>query len=74
MSNGKAIIIHLIVGLTKKISLYKMSYFSEPYARRKNRIKVKLDLSNYATKSDLENAAGVDSSDFANKVDLASLK
>ena len=37
-------------------------------------MKVELDLSNYATKSDLKNAAGVDTSTFAKKVDLASLK
>ena len=38
------------------------------------RVKVELDLSNYATKSDLKNATGVDTSKFAKKVDLASLK
>ena len=51
MSNGKAVIIQLIVGLLKKISLYKMNYFSEPNTRSKNKTKVELDLSNYATKS-----------------------
>ena len=38
------------------------------------RVKVELDLSNYATKADLKNAAGVDTSKFAKKVDLANLK
>ena len=38
------------------------------------RIKVELDLSNYATKTDLKNAAGVDTSKFAKRVDLANLK
>ena len=38
------------------------------------RVKVEIDLSNYATKADLKNAAGVDRSKFAKKVDLASLK
>ena len=38
------------------------------------RVKVELDLSNYATKSDLKNATGIDTSKFAKKVDLASLK
>ena len=37
-------------------------------------MKVELDLSNYATKTYLKNAAGVDTSKFAKKVDLASLK
>ena len=30
-------------------------------------LKVELDLSNYATKADLKNAAGADTSDFAKK-------
>ena len=30
-SNGKVMKTHLIVGLMKKILLYKMSYFPEPY-------------------------------------------
>ena len=37
-------------------------------------MKVELDLSNYATKSNLKNATGVDTSKFAKKVNLASLK
>ena len=37
-------------------------------------MKVELDLSNYATKTDLKNAAGIDKSSLAKKVDLASLK
>ena len=36
--------------------------------------KIKLDLSNYPTKADLRNATGVDTSKFAEKVDVASLK
>ena len=43
MLNGKTMIIRLIVGLIKRISLYKMSYFPEPYTHRKNKITVKLD-------------------------------
>ena len=37
-------------------------------------IKIELDLPNYATKFDLKNAAGVDTSDFTKKADLASLR
>ena len=37
-------------------------------------MKVKLNLSNHATKADLKNAAGVDTSKFAKKFALASLK
>ena len=45
-------------------------YFPELKSSRE-RIKVELDLSNYATKADLKNATGVDTSKFAKKVDLA---
>ena len=56
MFNGKAMIIHLIVGLIKK-TLYQMSqYFPEPYKSFGRNINVKVDLSNYATKTDLKNA------------------
>ena len=34
----------------------------------------KLDLSNYATKVDLKNATGVDTSKFTKKIDLSNLK
>ena len=37
-------------------------------------MKVELDLSNYATKAGLKNAAGVDTSKYTKKYDLASLK
>ena len=48
-------------------------YFTEPKFLGE-RLKVKLDSSNYAAKADLKNAAGVDTSTFAKKVDLGSLK
>ena len=38
------------------------------------KMKVELELSNYATKSDLKNLASVDTSKFVKKVDLGSLK
>ena len=38
------------------------------------KIKVESDLSNHTTKADLKNAVGVDTSKFAKKVGLASLK
>ena len=37
-------------------------------------MKVELNLSNYATKTDLKNAAGVDTSKCATEVDFGSLK
>ena len=51
----------------------KKEYFAEPKSSGA-RVKVDLDLSNYATKADLKNATGVDTSKFAEKVDLVSLK
>ena len=41
-------------------------YFPEPNSLGAN-IKVELDVSNYATKADLQNATGVDISKFAKK-------
>ena len=38
------------------------------------RVKVKLDLSNYATKADLKNATDVNISKFSKKVELANLR
>ena len=37
-------------------------------------MKVELELSNYSTKTDFKNAKGIDTSSFAWKIDLASLK
>ena len=38
------------------------------------RVKVELDLSNHAIKTELKNATGVDKSKFAKKIDLTNLK
>ena len=55
--------------------MYKTSqYFRKPYRSFKGNVKVDLDLSSYATKADLKNATGVDTSKLASKSDLASLK
>ena len=48
-------------------------YFLKPKSLGK-KVKVELDLSKYATKADLKNAAGIDTSPFAKKIDLAILK
>ena len=48
-------------------------YFPEPKSYG-GKVKVELDLANYATKVDLKNATGVDTSKFAKKSDLASSK
>ena len=50
-----------------------MSYYP-PYRSSSNNIKVKLDLVNYATKTDLKNITHVDVSTFASKTNLAVLK
>ena len=46
-------------------------YYPKPYKQFGRGIKVKLDLSDYATKSDIKNISYVD---FALKTNLASLK
>ena len=74
MLNWKATTNLLIVGLIKNISLYKMSYISEPYIRSKSKIIVNSDLSSYVAKSDLKKVTGFDTSSFNKKADLASLK
>ena len=58
-------IIRLIVGYIKKTWLYKIIYFPEPYI---------VDLSNYATISDMKGVTGIDSSKFGRKACLACLK
>ena len=44
-----------------------MSYFPI-YSHSKDKIEVKLDLSNYAAKADLKNVTGVDTSQSAKKM------
>ena len=54
-----------------------MCFYPEPNSYSRSRIKVKLDLSNYATKSEVKKAAGVDTSEFAkntNSLDVDKLK
>ena len=50
-----------------------MSQYFPPYRSSRRDTKVELDLSNYATKTDLKNVAYVDVSNFASKTNLASL-
>ena len=51
-----------------------MSQYYPPCRSSSNNIKVKLDLVNYATKTDLKNITLVDVSSFASKTNLAALK
>ena len=50
-----------------------MSYYPL-YKSSRNNVKVELDLTNYATKTDLKNITHVDVSSFASKANLAALK
>ena len=75
-------IIHLIVGLIKNMFYENESVFLKPYKSFGGEINVKDDLSDYATKADLKNAARVDTSKQQNliwlaevdKIDIAKLK
>ena len=49
-------------------------YFLQPYEPFGGDINVKVDLSNYATKTDLKNISHIDVSSYALKSNLASLK
>ena len=49
-------------------------YFSKSFRSFGENISVKVDISNYETKTDLKNLTHVDTSNFALKTNLASLK
>ena len=49
-------------------------YFSKPFRSLGGNINVKVDLSNYATKTDLKNVTQVHTSNFALKANFDSLK
>ena len=49
-------------------------YFPLPFRSFRENINVKVDISNYATKTDLKNIPHIDTSSFALKTSLASLK
>ena len=72
MSNGKVMLIHLVVGLIKRRIINEWIFWKiEIFIRQcENWIK----LSNYSTKADLKNATGVDTTDFAKKAYLDNLK
>ena len=52
---------------------YKMSTYYPPYKSSSSNVKVELDVTNYATKTDLKNITHVDVSSFASKSNLAAL-
>ena len=47
-----------------------MSYYPEPESHIRDKVKVVLDLLNYANKKELDHATGVDTSDLAAKMIL----
>ena len=49
-------------------------YFLKPFRNFGENIQVKVDLSNYATKTDLEDVTHANTSSFALKTNLAGLK
>ena len=51
-----------------------MTTYYLPYKSSSNNVKVELDLTNYATKTDLKKITHVDVSSFASKTNLAALK
>ena len=51
-----------------------IQYFPKPYELFGGYINVRVELSNYATKSDIKNISDIDTSRFALKSDLTSLK
>ena len=51
-----------------------MTTYYPPYKSSSNNVKVELDLTNYAKKTDLKNITHVDVSSFASKTNLAALK
>ena len=57
-----------------KFCYYKyFQYFPKPFRSFGGNINVKVDLSNYATNTDLKNVTHIDTSTFALKKDLATL-
>ena len=53
---------------------YIMSTYYPPYKSSSSNVKVELDFTNYATKTDLKNITQLDVSSFTSKTNLAALK
>ena len=56
------------------LSKFLMSYHPEPESHIRDKVKVVLDLSNYASKKELDHATGIDTSGLAAKKDFIALK
>ena len=48
----------MIISFIKRKTLHKISYFPVPYTHNKKKTNVALDLSSYATESDLKGMIG----------------
>ena len=51
-----------------------MNFYPEPYSHIRDKDKIVLDLSNYATNKELDHATGADTSDLAAQKDVIALK
>ena len=60
--------------MIKRSHIKKSQYVSKQFRSLEGNINVKVDLSNYAIKTDLKNATHIDTSSFALKTYLANLK
>ena len=80
MSKRNFMIVHLTAGLIKRTWCNSMDcikanqYFPKPYEPFDRDNNVKVDLSNYATKTEIKNISHVDTSSFVLKSNLTSLK
>ena len=54
-------------------SILQISYYPEPDSHIRDKVKVLLDLPNYAAKKELDHATGVDTSDLPAKKDFITL-
>ena len=59
--------------LNERSHMKMNQYFPKPFRSFGGNINVKVDLSNYATNTDLKNVTHIDTSTFALKKDLATL-
>ena len=60
--------------LNERSHIKLSEYFPNSFSKFGGNINVKVDLSNYATNTDLKNATHFDTSSFALKTNLANLK
>ena len=69
----KKILVVFLIKNYKRV-YYKMSTYYPPYKSSSSNVKVELDLTNDATKTDLKNITYVGVSSYALKTNLAALK